>query len=280
MTTSRSSPSSTSTCAAAHHAAIPRGQVYVRGSVATRARSRVPSGSLGRHRHVAAGGPAGGRVARRPRRGRLARRPRRRRRRGVELVWRWAAVGSAAGPPRRRRPFGHVRLADRRDAARAGRATHRVAAAGAHRPDVRSRQREVLRRVPRRDVGTRSPEAMLDLAHVGCWPADPRGEVGRAPRRSSRASGSTSRCELEATTWTLEPGHMLRLAIAGHRLAELLAAARAAHPRGRRELGAPAAADRRRRLPDSVAEFVARRGPERRRGRRRDVADRARRARA
>ena len=56
---------------------------------------------------------------------------------------------------------------------------------------------------------------MLDLRHVGCWPADPTGEVGRAPQPLTPGEWIDARIELEATTWTLATGHTLRLAIAG-----------------------------------------------------------------
>jgi hypothetical protein len=56
---------------------------------------------------------------------------------------------------------------------------------------------------------------MLDLRHRGCWPADPRGEVGRSPAPLVPGEWVDVVIEFEATTWTLEPGHMLRLAIAG-----------------------------------------------------------------
>jgi len=56
---------------------------------------------------------------------------------------------------------------------------------------------------------------MIDLRHVGCWPADPFGEVGRAPAPVTPGEWIDIRLELEATTWSLEPGHILRLALAG-----------------------------------------------------------------
>ena len=56
---------------------------------------------------------------------------------------------------------------------------------------------------------------MLDLTHVGCWPADPNGVVGRQPRPLTPAAWIDVELDLEATTWTLEPGHVLRLSIAG-----------------------------------------------------------------
>ena len=56
---------------------------------------------------------------------------------------------------------------------------------------------------------------MLDLTHVGCWPADDRGEVGRSPRPLTPGAWIDVQIGFEATTWTLQPGHTLRLAIAG-----------------------------------------------------------------
>jgi uncharacterized protein len=56
---------------------------------------------------------------------------------------------------------------------------------------------------------------MLDLTHIGCWPADPRGVVGRQPVRLDPDQWLDVRIDFEATTWTLEPGHVLRLAVAG-----------------------------------------------------------------
>ncbi len=56
---------------------------------------------------------------------------------------------------------------------------------------------------------------MLDLTHLGCWPADERGEVGRAPSPLVPGEWIDVELGLEATTWTLEPGHVVRLAVAG-----------------------------------------------------------------
>ncbi len=56
---------------------------------------------------------------------------------------------------------------------------------------------------------------MLDLTHVGCWPADERGDVGRSPAPLVPGQWIDMELTLEATTWTLRPGHRLRLAIAG-----------------------------------------------------------------
>jgi hypothetical protein len=56
---------------------------------------------------------------------------------------------------------------------------------------------------------------MLDLTHVGCWPADAHGIVGRAPTPLVPDEWIDVEIAFEATTWTLLPGHVLRLAIAG-----------------------------------------------------------------
>jgi hypothetical protein len=56
---------------------------------------------------------------------------------------------------------------------------------------------------------------MLDLTHRGCWPADPRGAVGARPAPVGAGEWLDVEIELEATTWTLVPGHRLRLAVAG-----------------------------------------------------------------
>ena len=57
--------------------------------------------------------------------------------------------------------------------------------------------------------------SMIDLTHVGCWPADPGGEVGRSPSPLRPGEWLDVALDLEATTWTLEEGHALRLSIAG-----------------------------------------------------------------
>jgi uncharacterized protein len=56
---------------------------------------------------------------------------------------------------------------------------------------------------------------MLDLTHRGCWPADPSGAVGAHPAPIVPGEWLDVEVELEATTWRLTPGHLLRLAIAG-----------------------------------------------------------------
>lgn len=56
---------------------------------------------------------------------------------------------------------------------------------------------------------------MLDLRHRGCWPADERGAVGRAPSDVEPNEWLDVRIGFEATTWRLVPGHVVRLAVAG-----------------------------------------------------------------
>lgn len=56
---------------------------------------------------------------------------------------------------------------------------------------------------------------MLDLRHLGCWPADAFGVPGRAAAPVVPGEWLDVRIELEATTWTLLTDHRLRLAIAG-----------------------------------------------------------------
>jgi predicted acyl esterase len=56
---------------------------------------------------------------------------------------------------------------------------------------------------------------IVNLSHVGCWPVDAHGDVGRAPSPVTPGDWVATVIEFEATTWTLQPGHTLRLAIAG-----------------------------------------------------------------
>ena len=56
---------------------------------------------------------------------------------------------------------------------------------------------------------------MLDLTHLGCWPSDSFGAPGRVPSALVPGEWLDVRIGFEATTWTLVPGHRLRLAIAG-----------------------------------------------------------------
>jgi hypothetical protein len=56
---------------------------------------------------------------------------------------------------------------------------------------------------------------MLDLQQVGCWPADAHGTLDGVRRPLVPGAWADVDIEFEATTWTLVPGHVLRLAIAG-----------------------------------------------------------------
>ncbi|MBI4882545.1 MAG: CocE/NonD family hydrolase [Actinobacteria bacterium] len=56
---------------------------------------------------------------------------------------------------------------------------------------------------------------MLDLTQRGVWPSDPYGEVGAAPAAVTPGEWMDLKLQFEATTWTLLPGHRIRLAIAG-----------------------------------------------------------------
>ena len=56
---------------------------------------------------------------------------------------------------------------------------------------------------------------MLDLRHRGCWPADDSGEVGRDPADLGPGEWVDVTIGLEATTWRLLPGHVIRVAVAG-----------------------------------------------------------------
>jgi uncharacterized protein len=64
-------------------------------------------------------------------------------------------------------------------------------------------------------MSTLITRGMLDLTHVGCWPADDRGEVGRAPEQLAPGKWVDVDIAFEAATWTLVPGRTVRLAIAG-----------------------------------------------------------------
>ena len=64
---------------------------------------------------------------------------------------------------------------------------------------------------------------MLDLTHVGCWPADPTRPGRTAPAPLVPGEWIDVTIELEATTWTLVPGHRTAPGDRRHRLAQLLA---------------------------------------------------------
>ena len=55
----------------------------------------------------------------------------------------------------------------------------------------------------------------LDLAQRGVWPSDPFGQVDATPQPVVPGEWIDLRLQFEATTWTLLPGHRLRVAIAG-----------------------------------------------------------------
>ncbi len=56
---------------------------------------------------------------------------------------------------------------------------------------------------------------MLDLAQRGVWPIDAFGELGARPQPIVPDEWMDVKVQFEATTWTMIPGHRLRLAIAG-----------------------------------------------------------------
>ena len=56
---------------------------------------------------------------------------------------------------------------------------------------------------------------MLNLTHRWSWPADADGDAGRDPAPIVPGEWMDVTVAFEATTWTLLPGHRLRLAIAG-----------------------------------------------------------------
>ncbi|HQY84338.1 MAG: CocE/NonD family hydrolase [Ilumatobacteraceae bacterium] len=56
---------------------------------------------------------------------------------------------------------------------------------------------------------------MLDLAQRGMWPTDPFGELAASAQPIVPGEWIDVTVQFEATTWTLLPGHRLRLAIAG-----------------------------------------------------------------
>ena len=55
----------------------------------------------------------------------------------------------------------------------------------------------------------------LDLTQRGVWPTDNWGSANAAPTPLRPGEWVDVRIELEATTWTLQPGHTVRLAVAG-----------------------------------------------------------------
>lgn len=57
--------------------------------------------------------------------------------------------------------------------------------------------------------------SMLDLRRLGCFPADPFGTLGTEPRPVPAGEWIDVRVQFDGTTWTLVPGHRLRVSIAG-----------------------------------------------------------------
>ncbi len=95
--------------------------------------------------------------------------------------------------------LGHCRSAD------AG------AVVGAVRPTCRSSSATSLP-TARRTLVTRG---MLDLAHRGVWPSDGQADQECPPRVLEPGRWFDVAIELEATTWSVQPGPPIRLAIAG-----------------------------------------------------------------
>ena len=193
--------------------AASRAQLFVRAPVQPRARPRRSIPACGATSRLAAGRAARAHLDGRAPTASTGWRSRRCRRRRLELLRRSAAVGQPLDQRADNARSLRLRLAGRR--ARRG-ARHRGGRdAGAQRPAVRPRQRQVVRRVPRRHVG--ADHARHARPHPPWMLAGRPGRraSARRRRRSCPASGSTSPIELDATTWTLEPGHSLRLAIAG-----------------------------------------------------------------
>jgi hypothetical protein len=56
---------------------------------------------------------------------------------------------------------------------------------------------------------------LLNLAHRDCWPVAAGGTAGRPPEPVVPGEWVDVAIELEATTWTLADGHVLRLTVAG-----------------------------------------------------------------
>lgn len=56
---------------------------------------------------------------------------------------------------------------------------------------------------------------LLNLCYRGSWPADPSGRPGVAPSRLTPGEWYEVEVELEATSWVFEPGHTIRLSLAG-----------------------------------------------------------------
>jgi hypothetical protein len=125
-------------------------------------------------------------------------------------------VGSAVGPARGRRPLVDLRLADRRRRRGARRSARQSRVA----LRVRTSAPVAYVAIKLCDVFPDGPSAlitrgMLNLTHRGCWPVAAGGTVGRAPEPVPRGEWVDVEIELEATTWALADGHVLRLTVAG-----------------------------------------------------------------
>ncbi len=64
-------------------------------------------------------------------------------------------------------------------------------------------------------MSTLITRGMLDLAQRGMWPSDPFGDLEAESQPIVPGEWMDVKLEFEATTWTLLPGHRIRLAIAG-----------------------------------------------------------------
>ena len=194
----------------------PPAQVFVRATRRARARPGEPPGRLARPRRRGRrpacarrrSGPDGDATRS------TARGPRRRRRGGVELVCRRAAVGPAPRPARRRRPVADAttgRSPSGHEVARPPRPCRCGCAVDRRRRPPRVKLCDVFPTARRRW----SRAGSSNLSHRGCWPVDPTGDVGARTAPLMPGEWIDVTIELEATTWTLDPGHALRLAIAG-----------------------------------------------------------------
>ena len=194
-----------------------RAQIFVRRPTPPQPDLAMHDGHVAADRRVAAG-PSCDRSSRRdPRRRADGRRADVRGRRGhvrVELVRRWSAVGAAARSAHRQRALADLRLGAHRPRSmmlgqrRSSRMRVRSSA------DGRPRVGEAVRRRTRWHVDADHPRhARPDPSRVLAGRRDRRGRAAPAPLVPDEWMDVS--IELEATTWTLLPGHRLRLAIAG-----------------------------------------------------------------
>ena len=124
---------------------------------------------------------------------------------GLDLLRRQAPMGTAVRPASRRRALARVRLGAARRGARAARPPETAAHADPHCPGAvplgdacATSSRTARRRSSRAGI--------LNLAHR---------EGHDRPRALQPGVAVPVALELEATSWTLEPGHRLRLALSG-----------------------------------------------------------------